>query len=403
MRILLHDYSGHPFQVQLARALAARGHEVRHLYSAAIQTPRGALQRRAGDPDGFQVEAIDPGRPLAKYSYVTRWRQERAYGRLLAARIASFRPDVVLMSNTPPHAMAAPQAVAHGVRAGFVFWIQDVYAEAIARILRQRFGALAAPIAGHYARLEGGLLRRSDRIVAITDDFRPLMRKWGVAEEAIETVENWAPLDELPPRPRDNPFAREHGLVGRTVVLYSGTLGLKHNPSLLSAAAEACRGDPRVQVLVVSEGLGADWLAARKAERGLDNLALLPFQPFERLPDLFGSADVLTAVLEPDAGVYSVPSKVLSYLCAGRALAAAMPAANLAARTIRRIGAGVVTAPDDEAGFVAATRTLVDEPARREAMGAAARAYAERTFDIGRIADRFEAILAGAMADAAKR
>ena len=47
LRIAVHDYSGHPFQVQLSRALAERGHEVLHLYSTRFQTPRGPL---AGGP-----------------------------------------------------------------------------------------------------------------------------------------------------------------------------------------------------------------------------------------------------------------------------------------------------------------------------------------------------------------
>ena len=38
MRILVHDYAGHPFQVQLSRALAQRGHDVLHAYCASLQT-----------------------------------------------------------------------------------------------------------------------------------------------------------------------------------------------------------------------------------------------------------------------------------------------------------------------------------------------------------------------------
>lgn len=393
MRILLHDYSGHPFQVQLARELARRGHAVRHLFSSAIQTPRGALARLPGDPETFEVAAIDPGESLAKYSYVKRFRQERRYGGLLRDALAAFKPDVALMSNTPPDALVAPRRWCADNGAGFVFWVQDIYAEAIARILGRKFGPLGAPVAWHYRRLEGGLLRGSDHVVPITDDFRPLLRGWGVRDDRMTTVENWAPLDELPLRPRDNPFSREHDLVGRTVFLYSGTLGLKHNPGLLLALAEDRRADPAARVVVVSEGLGAAWLAERKAERGLDNLLLLPFQPFDRVPDMLASADVLMAILEPDAGVYSVPSKVLTYLCAGKPLLAAMPPENLAARTIAAEGAGRVVGPADEAGFVAAAKALTTEPAARELAGAKARAYAMRTFDIDRIGDKFEDIL----------
>ena len=99
---------------------------------------------------------------------------------------------------------------------------------------------------------------------------------------------------------------------------------------------------------------------------------LLPFQPYEVLPEVLASADVLLAILEPEAGVFSVPSKVLSYHCAGRPILAAIPAENLAARIIerarqrRRRGSR-----RDEQAFVAAARRLLDEPERRAAHGRA--------------------------------
>jgi glycosyltransferase involved in cell wall biosynthesis len=124
-------------------------------------------------------------------------------------------------------------------------------------------------------------------------------------------------------------------------------------------------------------------------------LRLLPFQPFDRLPEVHGAADVLVAILEPDAGVFSVPSKVLSYMCAGRAILGAMPRLNLAARTIADQGAGVVVEPDDAAGFRAAADRLLAHPDQLAAYGAAARRYAENNFDIDGITDRFEPVLRG--------
>jgi colanic acid biosynthesis glycosyl transferase WcaI len=43
MRILVNDYAGHPFELQLSRALARRGHTVPHTYFAAFQTPKGSV------------------------------------------------------------------------------------------------------------------------------------------------------------------------------------------------------------------------------------------------------------------------------------------------------------------------------------------------------------------------
>jgi glycosyltransferase involved in cell wall biosynthesis len=212
----------------------------------------------------------------------------------------------------------------------------------------------------------------------------------------VHTIENWAPLAELPVRPKDNDWARTHGLVDRFVFLYAGTMGMKHNPELIARLAESVRNEGDAVVVVLSQGPGADYLREQAARRGITNLRVQGYEPFEQMPDVMGASDVLTAVLEPDAGAFSVPSKVLAYLCAGRPLLTAMPSANLASRIVSREGAGVVVAPDDVEGFVAAGRRLLDDGAAREAMGANARAYAERTFDIEAITDRFEQVLQGA-------
>ncbi len=82
--------------------------------------------------------------------------------------------------------------------------------------------------------------------------------------------------------------------------------------------------------MVVAEGLGADWLARQKAAARLDNLILLPLQAYHALPEVLTSADILTATLEASAGIFSVPSKGLSYMCAERALLLSAPSANLA-------------------------------------------------------------------------
>ncbi|MFL5257904.1 MAG: hypothetical protein ACJ8AI_34495, partial [Rhodopila sp.] len=90
---------------------------------------------------------------------------------------------------------------------------------------------------------------------------------------------------------------------------------------------------------------------------------------------------------------FSVPSKILSYLCAGRPILLAAPEENLAARTVRRARAGFVVAPDNRAAFLEAARILRSDPACRAEMAANGRAYAEQTFDLDRITDRFESIL----------
>ena len=354
LRIVIHDYSGHPFQIQLSRVLAARDYDVLHLYSSTFQTPRGPVTPRPDDPPSFAVEGIDLGEPFRKYSFARRLAQERRYGRLLVDRMARFEPDVVISANTPLDAQAASQEWAHRNGIGFVFWLQDIYSFAIERTLRRRWNLLGLPLALRFTRLERRLLRRADAVVAITADFLPALAGWDVQSERITVIENWAPLDEIVPRPKANAWAKEHGLADLPVFMYAGTLGLKHDPSVLLRLAQ---GVPKAKIVVVSEGIGADWLHEHGAS--VANLIIVPYQPFDRLSEVLATGDVLVVILEPDAGAFSVPSKVLTALAAGRPILAAIPRSNLAARTIERVGAGRVVEPGDRDRFVEVGRSML--------------------------------------------
>ena len=261
LRIVVHDYSGHPFQVQLSRALACQGHDVLHLYSASFQTPKGGVRPRPDDPPSFTVEGIDLGECFSKYNhFLKRRRQEIRYGKLAARRIGEFCPDVVLSANTPLDAQRIVQKAAKTAGARFVFWLQDIYSAGIAEGLRKIKLPLAPLIGGWYRRLEKSLLRNSDAIVAISADFAPLLLRWGIDPVRMHTIENWAPRDELCPCPQDNPWSRLHSFAGKFVFLYAGTIGMKHNPSLLLDLGEALRCKPDVAIVVVAEGFHADWL-----------------------------------------------------------------------------------------------------------------------------------------------
>jgi len=393
MRVLVHDYSGHPFQVQLSRRLAVRGYEVLHLYFGAFQTPRGSVCRLQCDPEGFDCRPLDLGTDFRKHDFFKRWIQEWQYGYRLVRETEGFAPDAVISANTPLDPQSLLLRHCRSRKIPFVFWLQDIYGAAIRRILSSRWPLRGRVVGSRYVALENRLLRRSDRVVAITEDFLPYLEAAGVDRDRIDVIHNWAPLDEVPEKPKDNPWSREAGLAEGFCFLYSGTLAMKHDPDVLARLAESFRGRREAKVAVVSEGPGAEHLRREKVRRSLDNLAILPFQPFEVFPEVLGAADVLAGVLEPEAGAWSVPSKVLTYHCAGRPLLLSVPGENLAARIVRENESGRVVEPGDADGFLDAARELYDDAPLRQALGRNARAYARRTFDAERIADRFQAVL----------
>lgn len=390
MRVVVSDYSGHAFPVQLSRNLARRGHEVLHIYSESFQTPKGRLAGDAADPPSFRSLGVRTREPFAKLSFFKRRRQEIEIGKAIGTAICGFGPDIVLSGNVPLDAQRFIQRAAKRAGAGFIFWVQDLYGEAILRILGGRLGLLGKVVGQFYRRLEGRLIRVSDHAVLIAPEFGPLVADLaGIAPERMSVIENWAPLDEVGQYPRDNDWALANLPNAPFRAVYSGTLGFKHNPALLAAVARAIEGE----VIVFSEGDAADGLKAQAAAEGLDNLHVRGWLPFEDLPFALAGADLLLVILEPDAGIFSVPSKVLTYMCAGRAILGAVPATNLATRLICDNKAGLVVEPADVHGFAECARRLAVDSKAREDLAREGRAFAERTFDINLITSKFEAVL----------
>jgi glycosyltransferase involved in cell wall biosynthesis len=267
---------------------------------------------------------------------------------------------------------------------------------AVDAAIRGKIPIIGALVGGHYIRLEKKLLRPSEKIVLISELFTPTIESWGVPMNNVEVVPLWPPLDELPVLPKENDWSRQMGFDRTTNLIYAGTLGSKHNPETLVVLAERFRSRDDARIIVVSEGAGIRYLEARKRETGLKNLVLMPYQPYEQLPQVLAAADVLLALLEPSAGQFSVPGKVLSHLCAERPQVAAVPLVNRAAKVIQESGGGFAIPVGNDQSFVDAVERLVEDEKLRREMGHRARQYAESAFDIRKIGERFDGILQAA-------
>ena len=393
MKLFIHEYSGHAFGLQLSRELARQGHQVVHAFSAAIESPRGAIYPRPDDPSNFSILPVGVAGSLDKYSLLHRVIQERRYGALLADAIIAAKPDAVILGTTPNDVLdVLRQRLPPQLRV--IWWLQDIYSVGIRTVLNRRLPFAGDVVGAIYRAKERRFAARAYHIVAITPDFIPFLTRLGVPHGKISVIENWGAATEIMPLPHANAWAQELGYAGKRLVLYSGTLGLKHDPAILADTAQHFRDQGRDDILMVvaTQGLGADFLRGESQRRQLHNLKLLPWQPYDRLGEMLSAAEILTAIIEPDAGLFSVPSKVLSCLCAGRPVVAAIPSDNLAARTIERADAGFVVAPGDRNAFIARIDQLLADPALRARLGANGRAYAEKMFDIVKIADRFLAL-----------
>ncbi len=392
----MYDNSGHPFQAQLSRLLSDRGHDVVHGHCEAYQGGKG--QFASGEADRVRFVSTGAGRTVAKYNFVKRFAQEFRLGFELADLLRRERPDIVLIANTPIPTLMVAAVWFLLSRTPWVLWQQDVYAFAVGTVTSGKGATLVRMAARAIMILEAWCVRRADAVVVIAESFLTAHREWGTLDKTV-VISNWAPLDEIVPLGRDNAWAAEQGIDAGLTLLYAGTLGLKHNPLLMvDLAARVQERGVDVRLVVVNSGPAVDVLRAAGEDRGVPVL-LAPFQPYERLSEVLASGDVLVVLLEAGASSFSLPSKALTYLCAGRPIVGLLPESNVIAGLVRRAGGAVF--PPDEGSIDTAAGWVLDlwaDAGRRRELGLAGRRLAEEEFSAERTVARFETVLTGVIA-----
>jgi len=382
MRIVVLDYSGHIPQADLARSLAKLGHNVRHIYCSDYVSGRGAVERELTDPKDLEFLKISIKKDFNRYNPLERIKHELAVAQEFWSKIQEFNPDHTIFSNVPLLAMSRLAKKMKSNNRLYLFWWQDVYSIAIGNVFK-KFGILAWPIRQYFISLEKKILSEAQSVVAISPNFEPIFRSWKQDLNKFSMYPNWTPINFFPkkqPSPAN---------INRKLAVYAGTLGLKHRPELLLQLADNSEfKENGGVVVVVSEGYGREFL--EKPQNKRQNIELHDFLPIAQLAQLFADASVLIAVLEPVASTFSVPSKVMSYLSAGKPIVASIDPNNASAKILTEIGAGIVISPDSNAlEFSNAVTNIFSNPQIAISMSDAGTKYSQENFDSNKAVEFF--------------
>ncbi len=382
MRIVVLDYAGHIPQADLARNLAKLGHTVRHMYCSDYVSGRGAVERELEDPKDIEFLNISIKKDFNRYNPIERLKHELAISDVFWTKIQEFNPDHTIFSNVPLIAMSRLAKRMQRTHRPYLFWWQDVYSIAMGNAFK-KFGPFTWPIRKSLINLEKNILKGAQSVVAISPNFEPIYRSWKQDLKKFSMYPNWTPIN-LFPRQRPS-LANSH----RKIAVYAGTLGLKHSPELLLHLAD----DPEFKklggvVVVVSQGYGRELL--EKPENKRENIELRNFLPIPELAQLFSDASVLLAVLEPEASTFSVPSKIMSYLSAGKPIVASVDPKNASAAILQDTGAGIVVSPDSSADdFSQAVTKIISNTQLAISMSEASTKYSRGNFDGTKAAEFF--------------
>lgn len=274
-------------------------------------------------------------------------------------------PDLLFVVS-PPLSNGLTAIMLKGVKkCRYLFNVQDIYPDAAihAGVVKHSW------LVGILGKLEIMIYREAHKVTVISDGFKQNLVSKGVAPQKIEVIYNWIDSAEIVPKPKENPFASRHGLIGKFVILYSGTIGVVSGAEIMIECAQMLSNHPDVLFLMVGEGVVKERIRTIAGQKGLRNILLLPFQPREILSEVLSCADITIVTLGKNKGKSSVPSKVLGYMAAAKPVVASLDLDSDTARFIDRARCGICVPAGDAAGLTVAISTLYGDPARVATMG----------------------------------
>lgn len=379
-KIIVHDFAGHPFQLDLSKEFSLNDeYKLFHIYFDSGLGPKGDFANNKSD-----VEIIGIKLPI-KYSKNNIFKRvicEFIYGLYLFLWLNKIKPDVVLSGNCPIDSYWGIFLSKRIFKFKLIYWVQDIYGSAIKSILSNKLGIIGLYVGKIYEYREKKQFRSSDALVTISDIMHEYISSV-VKDKNIDVrlIPNWGNLSEIhytaPVKSKELP-----------TLIYTGTLGFKHDPDVLIRLSNNLKGFANIEVY--TQGSAVEYL---KNKNNASNLKIYDLLPFNEFTKKLQSAKGFLCLIEEDASKYCVPSKVLNYLCAGRPTIIIGDLTNAAAQIIEFNNAGIIINKCEVEDIYDHIKKMLHNFNYYFEMCQNSRFYAEDEFKIKNITNKFNQIL----------
>lgn len=225
--------------------------------------------------------------------------------------------DCVYLESTPPIQGMLGVFIKKFRNIPFVYCLQDIFPDSLVGNSLAKKGGVIWKI-GRV--IEDFTYKYADKIIVISEDFKRNIIEKGVPKEKIVVVYNWVDQNVVVDVPREeNKLFNKYGLDrSKFYVTYCGNIGLSQNMDMLMEVAGFLESNTQIHFVLVGNGAYKEELEKNIKKRNINNITLLPFQPYEDISHVFSLGDVGIIISKPGVGENSVPSKTWSIMSASR-------------------------------------------------------------------------------------
>lgn len=226
--------------------------------------------------------------------------------------------DVAFVDSTPPIQGLKMPLIKWLKRKPTIYNVQDIFPDSLVGTGLTHEGSLIWKIGRMVEKIT---YRYADKIIVISEDFKKNIMAKGVPEDKIVVIYNWVDQNKVVDVPREeNKLFDAYGLErSKFYITYNGNIGLTQNMDmLLDVAKELQEEYEDIHFVLVGNGAYLDEVKRKVADQQLENVHLLPFQPYEDISHVFSLGDASLVISKPGVGANSVPSKTWSIMSASR-------------------------------------------------------------------------------------
>lgn len=265
--------------------------------------------------------------------------------------------DVAFVDSTPPIQGLKMPLIKWLKRKPTIYNVQDIFPDSLVGTGLTHEGSLIWKIGRMVEKIT---YRYADKIIVISEDFKKNIMAKGVPEDKIVVIYNWVDQNKVVDVPREeNKLFDVYGLDrSKFYITYNGNIGLTQNMDmLLDVAKELQEEYEDIHFVLVGNGAYLDEVKRKVADQQLENVHLLPFQPYEDISHVFSLGDASLVISKPGVGANSVPSKTWSIMSASRPVLANFDENELKA-IIENNHCGIFTKAGDKDAFKESILTL---------------------------------------------
>lgn len=303
-------------------------------------------------------------------------------------KLRRYRPDVMFVFQPSPITIGLPAAFLRWIKkVPVIFWVQDVWPETL-KALGIMNSHLILRLLGKFV---AWVYKHCDVILVQSRGFIPEINKYLDVDKPVIYFPNSS--DVLPSiKGIDSPKISKNGK--SFDIVFAGNIGVAQDFPVILEAAEILRSNSLIKWHIVGNGRMYDLVTKEIVSRGLENCFYMwGRHPEDMMPSFFGQANALLVSLQ-DKPIFSltIPSKLQSYLSAGRPILAMLNGEG--AKIVIESGSGLVCSAGNSSQLASIVMEMSNmDEINREAMGRSGFEYSKREFNRDKLVATLDDIL----------